>query len=245
MKFKRFNAGFTLSEVLITIGIIGIVAAMTIPSLINNTNKKEMAVRLKKMQSTIQNAVNLTMQEYGCVGDLKCTGLFSNSGDITFAIYGISQQELKNGAAPKGIARFLRISENCGAAVGCFPEGVFYRYLNNTKWSELYSRQDRVKLALQDGTLLWILVHDCNYSAGNGVLGGTVCARIGADLNGYKGPNQAGRDLFYFWITKDGSVYPTGIADDTYIYTRSDSCNTSSYGEGCAYKVLKAGKIEY
>ncbi len=245
MKFKRFNIGFTLSEVLITLAIIGVVASLTIPALINNTNKKEMVVRLKKAHSVIQNAINLTMEKYGCIGDLKCTGLFSNTGDITFAIYGISQTQLDNGAPIKGIAQFLRTSKNCGTAVGCFPEGVIYRYLNNTAWSSLYGRQDRVKLMLQDGTLFWILVHDCSYDAGDGALDGTVCARIGVDLNGYKGPNQAGRDLFYFWVTKNGSVYPTGIVEDTYIYTRSDSCNTNSYGEGCAYRVLKEGKINY
>ena len=41
---KRF--GFTLAEVLITLGIIGVVAAMTIPTLIHNYKAKEMRTRL-------------------------------------------------------------------------------------------------------------------------------------------------------------------------------------------------------
>lgn len=40
--------GFTLAEVLITLGIIGIVAALTLPSMINNSNKKEFEALLKK-----------------------------------------------------------------------------------------------------------------------------------------------------------------------------------------------------
>ena len=43
---KRF--GFTLAEVLITLGIIGVVAAMTIPTLIQNTNSVKFATQFKK-----------------------------------------------------------------------------------------------------------------------------------------------------------------------------------------------------
>ena len=39
---------FTMAEVLITLGIIGIVAAMTLPSLVGNYQKKQTAMQLKK-----------------------------------------------------------------------------------------------------------------------------------------------------------------------------------------------------
>ena len=58
--------GFTLAEVLITLGIIGVVAAMTMPTLINNHREKETVVKLKKLNSTLQNAYNIMRQEeYG------------------------------------------------------------------------------------------------------------------------------------------------------------------------------------
>lgn len=44
---KNYN-GFTLSEVLITLGVIGIIAAMTLPVLIGNYKKKETIIKLKK-----------------------------------------------------------------------------------------------------------------------------------------------------------------------------------------------------
>lgn len=65
---SKFNAGkkaFTLAEVLITLGIIGIVAAMTMPSLIQNYKKKEYSARLKKFYSTMQQAIKLSEIENG------------------------------------------------------------------------------------------------------------------------------------------------------------------------------------
>ena len=49
---------FTLAEVLITLGIIGVVAAMTLPTLVNNTEKKELDAQLTKSYSVLQNAIN-------------------------------------------------------------------------------------------------------------------------------------------------------------------------------------------
>lgn len=48
---------FTMAEVLITLGIIGIVAAMTLPSLIGNYQKKQTAIQLKKFYSIMQQAI--------------------------------------------------------------------------------------------------------------------------------------------------------------------------------------------
>ncbi len=60
---KRF--GFTLAEVLITLGIIGVVAAMTIPTLISNTNGAQFKTAYKKALSTLNQAVlmNIAMED--------------------------------------------------------------------------------------------------------------------------------------------------------------------------------------
>ena len=61
--------GFTLAEVLITLGIIGVVAAMTIPSLLQNHRKKVVETKLKKFYSTINEAVKLAEVEFGPAKD--------------------------------------------------------------------------------------------------------------------------------------------------------------------------------
>ena len=59
---KRF--GFTLAEVLITLGIIGVVAAMTIPNLIANTNSAKFRSQFKKTISTMSQAGLMAQAQY-------------------------------------------------------------------------------------------------------------------------------------------------------------------------------------
>ncbi len=72
---KRF--GFTLAEVLITLGIIGVVAAMTIPTLISNTNGAQFKTAYKKALSTLNQAIlmNIAMdnEDFSTIGDDKDT----------------------------------------------------------------------------------------------------------------------------------------------------------------------------
>jgi len=57
--------GFTLAEVLITLGIIGVVAALTIPALLTKCNEVTTTARLKKVYAIITNAEKLAVSDYG------------------------------------------------------------------------------------------------------------------------------------------------------------------------------------
>lgn len=61
---------FTLAEVLITLGIIGVVAAMTIPTLVTNADKKATATKLKVFYSKINQAVKLSSAYNVMVGNI-------------------------------------------------------------------------------------------------------------------------------------------------------------------------------
>lgn len=61
----KMKWGFTLAEVLITLGIIGVVAAMTIPTLIANTRSAQYRSRLKKTMSTLSQAARMSQAQYG------------------------------------------------------------------------------------------------------------------------------------------------------------------------------------
>ena len=64
-RFTSKKVAFTLAEVLITLGIIGIVAAMTMPALIQKNNNKVVETRLKKFYSAINQAVLMAEKDYG------------------------------------------------------------------------------------------------------------------------------------------------------------------------------------
>ena len=59
------KTGFTLSEVLITLGIIGVVAALTIPSVVNNYKKQQFRTGLKKEYSVLLQTLDMYKQENG------------------------------------------------------------------------------------------------------------------------------------------------------------------------------------
>lgn len=63
-EFMRKNHGFTLAEVLITLGIIGVVAAMTLPTLIANTNSAKFKSQFKKTLSTLNQAGLMAQAQY-------------------------------------------------------------------------------------------------------------------------------------------------------------------------------------
>ena len=61
MRYK----GFTLAEVLITLAIIGIVAALTIPSVISNYQQQEFKTGLKKAVSVLNEAIQMNITQEG------------------------------------------------------------------------------------------------------------------------------------------------------------------------------------
>lgn len=65
---KKRNA-FTLAEVLITLGIIGIVAVMTLPTLIQKNNNRVVETRLMKFYSAINHAIKMAEVDYGDKND--------------------------------------------------------------------------------------------------------------------------------------------------------------------------------
>ena len=62
---RNFSGAFTLAEVLITLGIIGIVATLTLPDLIQNHRNHVVETRLKQFYSTINQAIALAEIDYG------------------------------------------------------------------------------------------------------------------------------------------------------------------------------------
>ena len=64
-RLAAIRVAFTLAEILITLGIIGVVAALTIPNVVSNYKKKVVETRLAKLYSVLNQAVELSEEKNG------------------------------------------------------------------------------------------------------------------------------------------------------------------------------------
>lgn len=242
---NKKNFAFTLAEVLITLGIIGVIAAIVIPIINSATQNQEIAVAVKKYQSVLQNAVNQYMTDNMSVGDLT-NGIFKGAGQ--------HQQ------AWDGLKKYFNLSKDCGTVAdqGCFAKGVTYKLLNNTNDTIHDDLTNIAKGILLDGSSIYVYNRssvdcDSNVSISNsGQMYNSVCAQVGIDINGAKPPNKQGRDEFTWYILKTGKVIPVGLPDCTYGGCDPTSLDVTfgadgapGLGAGCTARVLQEGAVNY
>ena len=225
---NNLKKGFTLAELLIVLGIIGIIAALTMPTLIAKHKEKETVTRLKKAYSTLSNAYNLAIAENSTPDNWDLIGSASAQG----------AENMMNMLVP-----YMNVTKNCGRNTGCFPD-VTYKYLNNTDWNNIDTAATRAKIMLADGTMIALAIDnkDCILSQGNSTELQQVCGGIHIDTNGFKPPNTLGKDIFSFHVTKN-VIVPRGTLDDT--SNSFSTCKTSSNGWGCTAWVLLNENMEY
>lgn len=217
--------GFTLAEVLITLVIIGIIAAMTIPSLINKTNEQETVVAVKKAYS-----------------------IFAQAYQKLIAVDGeIYPQNLDSDASRRSetvgemFVKQLNVQKICGLSTNdnCFAPEV-YKYFNGEDFSSFNEAANDYKFRLSDGMSVGIYMFSNYENYGDSDMLNSVIGYVYFDVNGDKKPNTLGKDTFTFWITKNG-ILPLGTADDN-AYDFS-SCYTT--GHGCAAWVVTKGNMDY
>ena len=179
--------GFTLAEVLITLGIIGVVAALTIPTILNWTFEREAVSKLKKNYSILQSAVTQWQTDSNCLGNsYDCpeydAALDNNSGGVARAL------------APyfKYANVYYTPTDAVGATISWLPDNAYF--MNGTTrayagWVDALPAKNQPEFGfssyflLADGTTLMIAgAHHCYYAV--------------IDINGIKKPNRHGKDLF-------------------------------------------------
>lgn len=219
------KAGFTLAEVLITLGIIGIVAAMTLPALINKTAGAQYKSGLQKSYSVLTQALQRLNADQGFIATRD------SYGNRTFASY---------------YKKYFNVLKDCNFANcigGSLDENNTYiidTYATYSKTRKVSSKFfDDGQFILTDGMVL--LIED-NTATGEGN-SGVGSMFITVDVNGYKKkPNAWGHDLFTFQIMNDsGKLLPMG-ADGTTFTDLSTYCSATSTnaqnGIACTYKAL-------
>lgn len=226
--------GFTLAEILITLGIVGVVAVLTIPTVMRGYKNRVYVSQLEKVYSQISGATQAIMSDEHVDDFYETTAGRANACNAA------------TGECTAGIGYFLTHyfkveRDNCkDSADRCV------RTDNNT-----YKTIEGTSVAGFSGNYCIQTVNGaaiCGfYNANN------HCMSIAVDVNGLEGPNIAGRDIFSLDIHKNGTIsdYNSSCADDRFGCTAAQ-CTTGDRGSvydaacGCLTNVIEAGwKMEY
>lgn len=219
MKIKN---GFTLAEVLITLGIIGVVAAMTIPSLMANYKAHKLKTQFLKAYSETKQAFKMM-----------------EADDIT--LDPLSYQQNTQDKFYQTMMQYFQGVTDCGHLSGATGSKTMlpcYNWGDNTKTYKSLDGKfaaprtyfDDGQFALQDGTL-FLLENQM----------GTGRLWVSIDINGFnRPPNKWGYDLFTFDFQDEGLI-PMGNQKTEY-NDKESFCNFNSSsnmnGIGCTQEAL-------
>lgn len=195
---KKNVQGFTLSEVLLVLSVIGVIAALTIPTLVQKVNDDQYSTALKKAFSSFSQATNMIIANEGIADNTYSSSMFS-----AYAKY----------------MSFIKTD----TAGNLFSNGTgYYSYKSSTVgWN--MAGDSHAAGVTADGTIYRFAPYQaCNggpYGAGYFKGGYIGCADIFLDINGRKPPNMYGKDFFMFFIlqTPNGgiTVAPAGAWDNS------------------------------
>ena len=232
----NFKKGFTLAEVLITLGVIGVVAAMTIPGLMNTYKKKQYYTQFMKARSVIENTLRMYANDNDCeIADGSCD--FTKSENVE-----------KLGRYFKGIQYITR--DNCTKLLSGYDKMPIKSYDKqpiDESWNlesicgEGLSLSNEWGFTTIDGMSLFF---NADEGYGNGDL---------VDVNGAdSAPNTYGRDIFVFYTH-------VGVEDDfcNSIWGMSKACKeknnlnwgaecyNGNFSSDCGARLIEEGKMNY
>jgi len=222
--------GFTLAEVLLTLAIIGVVAALTIPAVITKVTKDQYVTGLKKAYNTLKAVEREARQEHGPMENWTWSaGTYGSDPAADFEKYFLP---------------YFDVIKNCSATTekDCFS--AKRTYLNGSLRTEDLDTNSYYRIVTSDG-MSWAYIKNGN-STPLFFQGWFI-----VDVNGLKGPNRYGRDLFQFQVFPSNlGIKPRGYYNNDGITLISTSdvdseCNISSEGRRCAAKVLAEGAMNY
>ncbi len=207
---KRF--GFTLAEVLITLGIIGVVAAMTMPSLMNSTQGAQYKAAYKKALSAISQAVtlNVALDDYNFADTVG-----TNTTDAQ-SMYTMFKNRMNIVKTASGALGYTIYGEN----------GSAYDKIGASNYTLFFN--DGIAFSFPTTAV------SCTKDSTKGTFNKTNCRGF-IDVNGEKAPNkvvacQGGTTGAACEVTSPTDVYPVEFYDQT-IVPATDAAKAVLYGK--------------
>ena len=233
MSGQAARLGFTLAEVLITLGIIGVVAALTMPSLINNYRKQVLVTQFKKEVNFVQNSLRKVMADEGVDSLLNTNVIVFNAPSASsssgyLGSYGINADNLASAIGLTPVAENTKFYQDTRNGFG-MSSGDFKSYYT----------KDGACIAFEDGVTL-------------GLWGNMDYAHFDFyfDVNCDKGPNVAGRDRFLLQISQNANISSYGFNFDEVDkickkegeYSNEDLAPAVSlFSLYCSYSIIRNG----
>lgn len=224
---------FTLSEVLISLAIVGVISALVIPTLKTNYQKKIYVAKLQKAIHVLNNGFKLMRVEEG-VRFLSRTNMIECADDIFASGLTNEQRECINSNMQKyfGIAKHSKISDS-----NDYYNHSVMKYLNGQ--------------SCNDGKIYEnvFTAYYSFYTKDNILFAPFVNSdRVYVDVNGKDEPNRFGRDIFILSIDDIGEVAPICLNGEWKQSETVCKCDDalSGIGLGCAARIKEEGwKMNY
>lgn len=222
---------FTLTELLIALSIVGAIAALSIPALIEDVNRRLLVNQLKNTVVTVQQLVDQQLIENNT----------KKLQDTDFA----------TPATLLSSANFA-IADNCTTVANCWAEkgsnAQAYKILETMAYSQPAPGTKTIKL--KNGVTLTYYLSTMGGTINDGTKDGDKCYGLFfVDVNGKDKPNIVGRDFFAFRITEKGKiVYGTSCngVDNSSDAQLATWCKNNSYSTACLAHIQRNNwKMKY
>lgn len=224
MEISKKIMAFTMAETLITLGIIGIIAAMTLPSLVAKYQSKVLSTQLKKLYSVTYQAMLRAVPD----GDFRYLSLIKDGGGTESAKFFYD-----NYLKPQ-----FKVQSFCKEKAGCWPQTYTKK---KTKYGNLKGIGSGViSFTTIDGYAFtidtWSFNHAGNVSEtfGVDVTNNAAIVVIAVDVNGFKNPNTFGKDVYIYVMTERGLLPAGNDRSDDEV---DEECKTT--GLYCFAKIMR------
>ncbi len=203
-----YRKAFTLTELLVALGIIGAIAALAIPSLLNNINNRMLATQLKSFVGSVQQLVN--------------------EQKSTYKTQNLTHTDFSKGAANVLSSTNFEIAKSCATpAKDCWKTSdeadtkVSYRKLSDLSSQAI--EDSKTTVLLKNGAII-------SYEVLNSATEPDLIGAFYIDVNGNDAPNVIGRDYFSFYVSKTGAISyaKPGTDATTDIETLTSDCEGGS-----------------
>lgn len=201
---------FTLAEALITLGIIGVVAAVTIPAVVANVNQQEYKTGLRKAVSTLNSAIQLNIALDGIKPSDYIASLSSETGSHNAKFSEYLQKHMSV------IKSTTKIQDGSNNVAFYTSDGIKFETPINA--GTFYSHEFKSQFVVQNASPNNPASPPCADYRAYSSYWLWPCG-VMVDVNGDKAPNKADVDRFLLLIVNTSQVIPYGVKAQKLMYS--------------------------